>query len=69
LLLAYSLLHPFTHGHGWPFTMAVATATIPPVVGLAALLARFVENRGAIRRAISKMLGRAQAVDANLREA
>ncbi len=67
LLLAYSLLHPFTHGHAWPFTLVVAAATLPPIVGVAALLARVVENRGAIRRAISKVLGRAQAVDADLR--
>ena len=67
LLLAYSLLHPFTHGHGWLFTMFVAAATVPPIVIIAALLARIVENRGAIRRLISKVLGRTQAVDANLR--
>ena len=67
LLLAYSLLHPLTHGHGWLFTMFVMAATIPPVVFFAALLARVVENRGAIRRLISKLFGRAQAVDAILR--
>jgi peptidoglycan/LPS O-acetylase OafA/YrhL len=67
LLLAYSLLHPLTHGHGWLFTMFVMAATVPPVVVLAALLARVVENRSAIRRMISKALGRTQAVDANLR--
>jgi peptidoglycan/LPS O-acetylase OafA/YrhL len=67
LLLAYSLLHPFTHGHGALFAMAVTAATIPPIVVVAALLARVVENRGAIRRLIGKALGRAPAVDANLR--
>jgi peptidoglycan/LPS O-acetylase OafA/YrhL len=67
LLLAYSLLHPFTHGHGWLFATFVMAATVPPIVAVAALLARVVENRGAIRRLISKVLGRAQAVDANLR--
>jgi peptidoglycan/LPS O-acetylase OafA/YrhL len=69
LLLAYSLLHPLTHGHGWLFTMFVMAATVPPIVVIAALLARVVENRGAIRRVISKIFGRAQAVDANLRQA
>jgi peptidoglycan/LPS O-acetylase OafA/YrhL len=53
LLLAYSLLHPFTHGHGWLFTIVVMAATVPPMVVFAALLARVVENRGAIRRMIS----------------
>jgi peptidoglycan/LPS O-acetylase OafA/YrhL len=67
LLLTYSLLHPLTHGHGWPFTMVVAAATVLPIVVVAALLARVVENRRAIRRAISKLFGRAQSVDANLR--
>jgi peptidoglycan/LPS O-acetylase OafA/YrhL len=67
LLLAYSLLHPLTHGHGWLFTMFVMAATVPTVVFFAALLARVVENRGAIRRLISRVFGRAQAVDANLR--
>jgi peptidoglycan/LPS O-acetylase OafA/YrhL len=67
VLLAYSLLHPFTHGHGWPFTAFFAAATVAPIVVIAALLARVVENRGAIRRVISRMSGRRQAVDANLR--
>jgi len=67
LLLAYSLLHPFTHGHSWLFTMFVMAATIPPIVVLAALLARLVENRGTIRRVMSKVLGRTQAIDASLR--
>jgi peptidoglycan/LPS O-acetylase OafA/YrhL len=67
LLLAYSLLHPLTHGHGWLFATLVAAAAVVPIVGVAALLARVVENRRAIRRVISKVLGRAQAVDANLR--
>jgi peptidoglycan/LPS O-acetylase OafA/YrhL len=67
LLLAYSLLHPITHGHGWLFAMFVMAATLPVVVGSAALLARGVENRRAIRRVISKLLGRAHAADTNLR--
>jgi peptidoglycan/LPS O-acetylase OafA/YrhL len=67
LLLAYSLLHPFTHGHDWLFAMFVMAATVPAIVVVAALLARVVENRRAIRRLISKLFGRAQAVDANLR--
>jgi peptidoglycan/LPS O-acetylase OafA/YrhL len=67
LLLAYSLLHPLTHGHGWLFATFVMAAAVPPIVMIAALLARVVENRGAIRRLISKAFGRARAVDANLR--
>jgi hypothetical protein len=65
--LAYSLLHPFAHGHSWLFTMLVTAATIPVIVMIAALLARVVENRRAIRRAVSKVLGREQAVDSGLR--
>lgn len=60
LLLAYSLLHPFTHGKIWPAAAACAAASLVPIIYISALLARVAENRNSVRYIVSAIFWRPQ---------
>jgi hypothetical protein len=49
-LLAYSLLHPFIHGHRWTIAAAGAGMTIAAIVYISASLSSLVENRPLMSR-------------------
>jgi peptidoglycan/LPS O-acetylase OafA/YrhL len=52
LLLAYSLLHPLTHGHSWAVTALAAVVSVALIVVISSQLARVIENRALILRLI-----------------
>lgn len=65
LLLAYSLLHPITHGHHWTVTAIAAMLSALLIARVSSNLARIVENRALILKARNLLYSRVPQKEAN----